>query len=258
MNRIKQLLSNHELVRVFGVGRIPHPNFIQILGIREGFHGIWIDLEHTGMSIEHVESATLAARSVGLECFCRIAPTDYATVTRCMEAGAGGVMAAQIFSAKQAKEFLKWSKFYPLGSRGLNTGGYDALYGKLSVAEFCDKANQDSFIAIQIETSQALQECEAIAAIEGVDLLFVGPSDLSQALGVPGQFFHEKCITALEQIGMACRNAGKPWGAVCANPEHAQIMIDFGCRLLSPSNDVRLVAQGIEALKGTYEKLFSK
>ena len=79
------------------------------------------------------------------------------------------------------------------------------------------------------------------AAIDGVDLLFVGPSDLSQALGVPGEFLHPKCLAALDAVSAACRAHGKTWGAVSANPEHARAMIQRGLSMLSPSNDVKIV-----------------
>src|SRR5690606_20619941 len=125
-----------------------------------------------------IELAVIAGRSVGLDSFVRIAPTDYAVVTRCLETGAGGVMAAQIRSAEHAEEFVRWAKFAPRGARGLNTGGFDGGFGNRSPADFTAGANRDSFVAIQIETLGAVEECDAIAAIDGVDHLFVGPADL--------------------------------------------------------------------------------
>ncbi len=97
-------------------------------------------------------------------------------------------MAAQIFSAAQAEQFVRWAKFMPRSARGLNNGGFDAQYGRIPPAEFCQKANRETFVAIQIETLGAVEECDAIAAIDGVDLLFIGPVDLSQSLGVTGTF----------------------------------------------------------------------
>jgi 4-hydroxy-2-oxoheptanedioate aldolase len=255
---IKARLARNELVRIAGMGRILHPNIIQIVGIQGGFHGLWFDHEHVGFSMESLEIATLAARSQGLDCFVRIAPTDYALVTRCLEAGGGGIMAAQIHSAEQAEEFVRWTKFYPRGARGLNTGGWDARFASIPPAEFCEKANRETFLAIQIETLQSVEECDAIAAIDGVDLLFVGPSDLSQSLGVTGDFFHEKCLAAIDRVSQACRNHGKHWGAVCVSPEHAQMMIDKGCTMISPSSDVRFVNAGVQAIKKQYAKLFGE
>lgn len=257
MLRTKEKLANNELVRTVGVGRLMHHNFIQILGIQGGLDGVWFDQEHVGFSMENLEVGTLAARSVGLENFVRVAPTDYATVTRCLEAGGGGVMAAQIHSAAQAEEFTQWTKFAPRGCRGLNIGGYDARFGTVPPAEFCEKANRETFLAIQIETTGSVEEADAIAAIDGVDLLFVGPSDLSQSLGVTGEFFHEDCIAAIDRVAAACRNHGKAWGAVTVSPEHCAMLYEKGCRMLSPTSDSRLVNAGVAAVKQQFETLFS-
>jgi 4-hydroxy-2-oxoheptanedioate aldolase len=256
MNNIKQRLQNDQLVVVLGMGRLLHHNYIQMLGIQGGFHGLWFDHEHTGFSMESLEVATLAARSQNLDCFVRIAPTDYAIVTRCLEAGGGGVMAAQIESAAQAREFVQWAKFAPLGKRGLNTSGWDGQYAKLAPAEFCKKANEENFVAIQIETLGALEECDEIASLEGVDHLFVGPSDLSQSLGLTGDFMNPKCLEALDRVAAACKNHGISWGAVCANREHGEMMIEKGCRLISPVSDTKLINIGIQATKEQFSSFF--
>ena len=256
MNQIKSMLAGSELIRVLGVGRVLHHNILQMIGIQGGFHGVWFDLEHVGNSVENLEVACLAAKAHGLDSFCRIAPTDYAIVTRCLEAGASGVMAAQIFSAAQAEEFVTWAKFHPRGARGLNVGGADAGFASMPIAEFCETANRDNFVAIQIETTGALEECEQIAAIDGVDMLFVGPSDLSQSLGVIGDFMNQKCLDAIDRVAAACRNHGKSWGAVSASPEHAAMMVDKGCRMLSPASDVKIVNAGIQSVKNQYKSFF--
>lgn len=256
MQRIKEKLANGQLVRVAGVGRMMHPNFIQMLGMNGGFDGVWLDHEHTGFAMENLEVATITARSVGLECFVRIAPTDYAIVTRCMEAGGGGVMAAQIFNAAQAEQFVRWAKFAPRGNRGLNSGGYDGRFSSLPLKDFAEKANRESFIAIQIETRESVDDVDAIAAIDGVDHLFIGPSDLSQALGVTGDFFHPDCLAALDKVAAACRKHGKTWGAVTPNPKHCEMLYEKGCRLLSPTNEIRVVNAGIASVKQQFAKFF--
>jgi len=256
MDTIKQRLARDEMVLVFGAGRIMHRNLLQSVGIQGGFHGMWFDHEHVGFSTEELEVATLAARSQGLDNFVRIAPTDYALVTKSLESGGGGVMAAQIFSAEQAEQFVRWAKFYPRGARGLNTSGWDGQYATIPPAEFCEKANRESFIAIQIETVQSVEECDAIAAIDGVDLLFVGPSDLSQSFGVTGDFFHAKCIDAIDRVAAACKKHGKHWGAVTVSPEHADMMVEKGCKLVSPTSDTRIIIEGVKAVKSRFAKYF--
>lgn len=258
MKTIKERLADDELLLVMGVGRVMHHNLLQIIGVQGGFQALWFDHEHVGFSMTELEIGTLACRSQGMDNFVRIAPTDYALVTRCLEAGAGGMMAAMIHSAEQAEEFVKWTKFHPRGYRGLNVGGWDARFATIPPAQFVKEANEKTFIAIQIETLGAVAECEAIAAIEGVDLLFVGPSDLSQALGVAGDFFHPKCQEAIDRVSAACKKHNKTWGAVCVSPEHADMLASKGCLMLSPTSDTKIINAGIQSVKQTYGKYFKK
>ncbi len=253
---LKTRLASGERVNVFAVSRVYHENIIQVLGQRGGFDGFWIDQEHVGFSPRDIELATIAGRSQGLDSFVRLAPTDYATVTRCLESGAGGVMAAQIHTAAQAEEFVQWAKFAPRGCRGLNNGGYDGQYGALPPAEFIQKANRDSFVAIQVETLGSVEECDAIAAIDGVDLMFIGPSDLSLSMGIPGQFMHERCLDAVDKVAAACRKHGKTWGAVTPHVEHARMLAEKGCSMFSAVNDVRLLNAGLARMRDEFAFLF--
>ena len=257
MDTIKQRLARGETVIICAMGRILHYNMIQMVGIHGGFHGIWFDSEHVGNTIESLEVGTMAARSWGLDSFVRLTPSDYGVITRSLECGAGGIMAAQVRSAKETEQIVQWAKFYPRGCRGLNAGGFDASFGNMPAAEFTAKANRDSFVAIQIETVEAVEECEAIAAIDGVDLLFVGPADLSQNLGVTGDFWNEKCIQAIDRVAAACKQHNKPWGVVPASPEHAEMCVSKGCRMLSPASDVKLINTGIKGIKQQFGKWFA-
>ena len=252
----KQRIQAGERLLVFGVGRFFHHNVIQYLGMTGDFDGFWIDLEHGGLTTRDIEIAVAAGKAHGLDAFVRVPPTDYATVTRCFESGAGGVMAAQIHTAEQAEEFVRWAKFAPRGRRGLNPLGYDGRFGSLPLAEFAARANRETFVAVQIETAGSVDEVEAIAAIDGVDLLFVGPSDLSQALGAIGELTDKRCIEALDRIAAACHAHGKPWGAVTPTPSYASMLIEKGCTLISPTSDVKLVTAGLAKTKETFVELW--
>jgi 4-hydroxy-2-oxoheptanedioate aldolase len=257
MSRFRDLLAADKLVRVFALGRLTHPVTIDMFGLAGGFHGFWLDQEHCGLSYQEVQLAAACARANSFDCFVRMAPTDYALVTQNLEAGAGGVMAAQIKSAAHAEQFVTWAKFAPRGLRGLNTSGRDADYTHKSQQQFATDANRDQFLAIQIETLGALDEADAIAANDAVDLLFVGPSDLSQAMGILGQFSHPRMLEALDRVAAACRRHGKHWGTVAPNPEYTRCCYDKGCRMLSVGADVLALKQGIEAARTTYKDLFA-
>ena len=117
----------------------------------------------------------------------------------------------------------------------------------LAAAKFAEQSNRESFVAIQIETAEALAECEQIAAIEGVDLLFVGPADLSQSLGILGQFEHPRLREAIERIAASCDAAGVAWGCLPLGLDYTRAMIRRGCRLLELGSDIGTIRLGLQA-----------
>lgn len=256
--RFREKLAKNELCRVFQTGRIASPAVIDLYGFAGGFDGFWFDQEHCGLTYQQMEMAALAARANGFDALVRMAPTGYNVVTQAFESGCGGVMAARIESVAQAEEYVQWAKFAPRGNRGMNTSGYDAKYTHMQQLEFAEKANKETFVAIQIEMLGALYDCDAIAAIEGVDLLFIGPADLSQSLGVQGQRNHPKVWEGIEAVAKACKKHGKHWGVVPLDPPYADRCFELGCRMITFGNDVGAMRMGIAAITKAYESTYGK
>ena len=198
--RLKQALADGKLTRVFCVGQLCTPKFVEIIGLQGGYDAIWLDQEHAGLSIQQIEDAARAARGVGLDSFVRLAATDYATVMRPLEAGAGGIMAAQVKSAKEAADVVRWAKFHPQGMRGINCSGVDGRYGTIALPEYLQKANEETFIAIHIEHIDAVNDVEKIAALKYVDVLFIGPADLSQSMNLVASWDHPEIWKAIERV----------------------------------------------------------
>ncbi len=254
--RLKQLLAEGKLTRVFCLGQLCSPKLVEIIGLHGGFDAVWLDQEHTGLTIEQIEEAARAARGCGLDSFVRLAPTDYATVMRPLEAGAGGVMAAQVRNANQAEAVVGWAKFHPRGLRGVNSTGIDGNYGTMPLAEYFRKANAETFVAIQIEHVQAVENVEEIAAIPDVDVLFVGPADLSQSMGLPGEWEHPRIWKAMELVARAARNHGISWAILPPNPAYARRCVEMDCRMLSLGLDVWAVQKGLKAVQAEYAEYF--
>lgn len=248
----KRLLQEDRVLKVFAVGRLPHPVVIEMLGLAGGYDGVWLDQEHGGLTTEQVMMLGITCRANDLGCFVRIPFTHYSVVSHSLESGVDGVMAARIDGLADAQRFVQWCKFHPAGERGLNTSGADGHYTGRSPAELAAEANEKNFVAVQIETLGALEDADQIAALSEVDLLFIGPSDLSQALGRLGQPDHPDVWAAIEKVAQACRSHGKPWGIVPAGPQHAARCVELGCRMLTCGNDVSAVRLGLAAVKETY------
>ncbi|MCA9168196.1 MAG: host specificity protein [Planctomycetales bacterium] len=255
---ILQRLRQGQFVRLMSVGSFPSPKLVEMIGLLGDVHGIWIDQEHAFVSHAEMELMLMACRASGIDAFARVPPTDYATVMRPMETGCSGVMVAQIRTVDEVKRAVDWIRYPPRGVRGLFLSNAECGYGSLSAGQQFAAAAERRWLAIQIETAEAVACVDEIAAVDGVDLLFVGPADLSSNLGVPGEVLHERCITALKRVSAACAAAGKPWGTLSRTAEHAQTCRDLGCRLISFASDVDLIRRGMDASRQIFESLWSE
>jgi len=258
MPRIKELLAAGRPVRLFGLGQLVLPKLVELLGENGGFDALWLDAEHSQQGMREIELATMAARLYGLDHFVRMPATDYASIMRMLEAGAGGVMVSMVRSAAEAEQAVRWVKFWPRGERGLNGGNRDGRFGLTPLAEYVQKANAETFVGIQIETAGAIDAVAEIAAIPDVDLIFVGPADISQVLGIPGDFENPRCLEVIDRIADACQRAGKPWGIVPRGPEYAARMAAKGCRMFVLGSDVGAIHSGIRAAKERYSAFWEE
>ncbi len=256
MPTIKDKLSRGETVRLFGTGQLISPKLIEIVGLHGGFDGLWLDFEHAGFTMKDVELATLAADAYGLDHFVRLPATDYATIMRSLEAGANGVMVSMVRSPEEAEQAVRWAKFHPRGERGMNGGNRDGKFGLTPIADYARQANERTFVGIQVETAGAIASVGEIARVPDVDLVFVGPADISQVMGVPGDFENPRCLDAIEGIARACAEAGKPWGVVPRGPEYAKRMADWGCTMFVLGFDIHALHAGIRAAKERYAGFF--
>jgi 2-dehydro-3-deoxyglucarate aldolase/4-hydroxy-2-oxoheptanedioate aldolase len=241
---------------VISLGSFPDPKLIEVAGRVADVHGLWIDQEHNAIPHAQLELMLIACRAAGLDAFARVPPTDYATIMRPMETGCSGVMVAQIRALEEVHQVVQWAKYPPLGVRGLFMANAECEYGTVSAAEHVVRANQQRWLAIQIETAEAVELADQIAATAGVDLLFVGPADLASTLGVPGESMHPKCITALERVSSACQSAGIPWGVLSRDPKHAAKCRELGCQLFSLASDMDVVHRGFQATQRMFADFF--
>jgi 2-dehydro-3-deoxyglucarate aldolase/4-hydroxy-2-oxoheptanedioate aldolase len=256
-NIIRQRLAAGQVVRTMHFTAIASPKLVEMAGVLAGtnLHAIWIDQEHCGVHQSDLELMLIACRAAGLDAFARVPLTDYATLMRPMEAGCSGIMAAQIRTLQEVKNAVAWVKYPPAGIRGVFGGNYEARFGQIDLATHTAAANRDRWLAVQIETAEGAGLVDQIAAIEGVDHLFVGPADLSVTLGVPGQFLHPNCIAVLERVSAACQKHGKTWGTLSRDAEHARRCRALGCQLFSIYGDLDCYAAGLRAISEKFAEL---
>jgi 4-hydroxy-2-oxoheptanedioate aldolase len=254
-NTIIERLRSGKVVRTMHYTGFVKARAVEMLGLLGNFHGMWVDQEHTAVSHVDLETLLITCRAAGLDAFSRVPPTDYCTLMRPFEAGCSGVMVAQVRTLADVKQAVAWSKYPPRGVRGYFGANYETGFGRTDMATQVAAANRDRWLAIQIETAESVEIIDQIAALEGVDWLFVGPADLSVALGVPGDFLHAKCIEVLKRVDAAVKKAGKSWGTLSRDPEHARRCRELGCQLFSVFGDVDCLRVGLEALEKSFAEL---
>lgn len=183
-NRVRQRLLAGQCA--FGINlQIDSPWLVEMIG-QAGFDYVMLDMEH-GFARMNLPVLILAADAVGITPIVRVADHNRADLLNALEFGAGGVQVAMVDTPEQARELVRQAKYAPIGERGFSSVTRAADYGRESLASFASKANDESLLILQLETRRALDNAAAIAAIDGVDMVFFGPGDLSQSLGLFGQ-----------------------------------------------------------------------
>jgi 4-hydroxy-2-oxoheptanedioate aldolase len=253
---LKSAVRAGRLARVFCLGQLAGPKLVEMVALAGGYDAVWLDQEHVGLTLPQIEECCRAGRAAGLDVFVRLTATDYAAVMRPLEAGACGVMAAMVRHPGQARDLVRWAKFHPLGERGVNGGGVDADFGRLAVADYLRRANERTVLGVQVEHIDAVECVEELAAISEIDFLFIGPADLSQSLGVPGEWEHQRLWAAIERVAGACAAAGRAWGILPPGPAAARRCVEMGCRLLSVGVDAVALQRGVRAVQEQYADVF--
>lgn len=252
-SRVKAKLKKNEPVLMTAL-HFFDPSVYELTSLH-GFDGIWLDLEHHGTGLETAMTMMRAARVGSSDVMVRIAKGEYMRLGRALEAGAQGIMYPRCSGAAEAKEVVSWAKFAPLGQRGFDGGNPDMPYCTMPIPEYLRKANDETFVVIQLEDQQAVAEADAIAAVDGVDVLFFGPADFSILSGIPGQFDHPEIQKAIQTIAAAAKRHGKAWGMPAFNLEWGQKLLDMGARFLAHGCDIVFVLQGQRQLQENWKKL---
>jgi len=227
----------------------PTGGMAEILGLA-GFDFLVIDVEHGFHDIESIESLIRAADVARIPAIVRPPRFDSDVVSRSLDSGAAGVLVPRADGAASAQVAVENVKFAPEGRRGL--GGVRAnRYGTQPLGEFVRESNEKTVVAVQIETPGALDEVEGIAALPGVDVLFVGPNDLSQALGIPGKTDDRRYLDALSRVAQAAAEHRKACGIMLARREQVPALAEAGYRFFTTS-DRSLMLEAARAWRGQF------
>ena len=168
---------------------------------------LWIDLEHSPISLESLQAHLMAARAGGAPAPVRIPSNDLGWVKRVLDIGAEGIILPQARSAAEVEAFVSACRYPPQGNRGFGPRR-GMNYGRTNLAEYLEHANKNLFVAVQIETTAALEALDAIVRLPGIDSIVVGPADLSGSMGMLGQLSHPRVVEAIQTIAAKAKQAG--------------------------------------------------
>lgn len=217
---------------------IGHPAVVEILG-RSGFEAVCIDSEHAPFSAPGIEEMIRAADGVGVPALVRVSGIG-PEIGRALDSGAAGVLVPMVESAAQASAVVAAVRYPPAGVRGAGPGR--ASGWGLDFAGYLGRADDEVAAIVQIETRAGLENVEAILAVPGLDMVFVGPGDLAVSLGVAGG--SPEHTAAIRRIVDAALAAGVPAGMFCMTPEAVAQWSALGATFFLLAGDLALLAQG--------------
>lgn len=224
---------------------------------RAGLDWVLIDLEHGAADDADLLAMLHAVAGSGAAALVRVEQGTRLRVGRALDLGADGVMVPRIESVDEARELVGWLRYPPAGVRGValftrglayGAGGHDAV-----------EPRNDGILGIaQVEGRAALDAVDELAALDGIDVLFVGPADLTHALGIPGLIDHPDYLTAIDSVGRAARAHGKAAGVLLWRPEDVDRYLEAGYTFFSLSSEGALqqqqVRSGADALRGRIDR----
>ena len=249
-NSVKTLWAQQQTATC-GWASCDSPLIAEAMG-QAGLDAVAVDMQHGMTDLQSLPAMLTAIATTQATPMVRLASGAPHEIMKALDAGAYGLICPLVNTAKQAEDLVDAASYPPRGGRSF--GPFRARY--YGGTDYLDHANDSLLTLAMIETSEGYENLDAILAVEGLDGVFVGPSDLSQNLGVTGDFFNEKCIDAIDKVSAACAKHNIHWGAVTPSPEHAAMVVEKGCKMISPSSDAKLVNVGLQAVKSTFSQYF--
>jgi 2-keto-3-deoxy-L-rhamnonate aldolase RhmA len=243
-NTTKSKLKRNELALGFGVHHL-RSSATAMLAAASGHDWLFIDMEHGAHSVHEATQLCIAALPTGITPIVRIAADALDEGTRALDNGALGVIVPHVDTVERAREIARVFRYPPLGTR--SWGGPPAAYGYRPPgnAEAQAALNEAVLVVAMIESPQAVGNANAIAAVEGIDALLIGTSDLTAELGISGQIDHPRVAEAYEKVGAACRANGKALGmGGVYDKDTASRYIKGGARMILSGSDHNYILAG--------------
>ena len=213
-----------------------------------GFDWLFIDLEHGPFDLESCQQVAIAALTQGITPLVRVASLDGHLSTRVLDAGAQGIVLPHVNTAEEARELVDICKFPPEGHRSAGGGLAQGRFEPMGPEELLGGINREMLLVAMIETPEAGERADAIAAVPGIDVLLIGTNDLSTGMGIPGQHDHPRVNKVYEQVNAACRKHAKTAGMGGSyQPAMIERRVREGMRFILCGSDLTFMMAGAKA-----------
>lgn len=213
-----------------------------------GLDFVIFDMEHGRCDVPMAEQLIASCRGSGIVPIVRVPDLRFAPLSRMLDIGAQGVMVPRVETREQTEDIVAQLKYAPQGRRGVATGIAQDLY-RAGGAEFFAQANEDTTVIVQVETVKGMENLDAIAAVPGVDVIWIGHYDLTVSMGIPAQFDHPDMLKAMDDLLAACNRHGVAPGFLPPTQESAAHWISKGFRMLSLGSDIGVYLDGMRRFK---------
>ena len=209
-----------------------------------GYDAVYVDLEHTSTSLETAAMLCACAAGAGIAGLVRVPSHDPSTIARVLDNGAVGIIVPHVTSASEAKAVVDAARFPPIGHRSISGPNVVSGYDVRPAAELTNVLDQRTVVAVMIETPGAVDASEEIAAVEGVDMIMLGPSDLTAEMGIHAQYENEHFHRAVESVAAACRGHGVALGvAGIKSVDLLNRFVGLGLRFISAGTDIGMMTE---------------
>lgn len=251
-NPVKVKLARGEAV--WGASAIVADPFASQLAIATGIDFLWIDTEHAPITTESIGLVPVLARQQGCSPMIRVAGLDSSLIKKALDAGASTIMIPQVNNALEARAAVRNSKYAPEGDRGVSPI-WPFFFPNLSLDDYLPEANKETCVVVQVESVEGMKNVEAIAAVEGVDVVFAGPMDLSAAMGFIGQTKRPELQAFLADFPKRVASQGKASGVTTRAGVDAQQRFQQGYRFMTIGDLLfsgqRVMIRDLEELRAT-------
>jgi 4-hydroxy-2-oxoheptanedioate aldolase len=217
-----------------------------------GFDWILLDSEHSPADIENLLTQLQAAAAYPAHAVVRVPWNDMVTMKRTLDIGAQSLLIPYVSTADEARAAVSYTRYPPAGVRGVAGTTRATRFGR--VKDYAKTAHEELCVLVQVETQAALDNIEAICAVDGVDGVFIGPADLHASMGYPGEIANPKVKPLIDEAIKRIRKCGRAPGILTPNEADAKHWIECGALFTAVGSDVGLLARGAEALAAKFRK----